>query len=799
MDSAVNLELWTFIAHGLEHVIQMVCGAFVICLTFGHQSDVLFIMTLLTLTLSHPTALLSFHPLHHPLSLPPSPQLHLLPRWHLLSLPLSVFQALVDIAMTMAHVRKRETFVSVMTQVITGHRSVVALSIQDQVRVASGLHHVLLLYYYILSHRVVMNSELEEGQCCTPGGQDAYCSFTGVCEANGLWCNCFNDHFWSSERCAYWHDDTDPDPQPDECPPPLNFFPTVVPTSEPTFTWKPSNVPSASPTYFRDPCNPGSRGYCSNRGFCSETGECECDDPLHYWPSELCSTYHPGPELEDGQCCTPGKVGYYCSWIGRCHDHGGWCICPSGFWAEERCSTWHNTSDPNPEPDLCPGATYPPSGQPSNQPSGQPSNQPSNQPSGQPSAQPSGQPSDQPSGQPSNQPSGEPSVQPSTQPSSIPSGIPSCAPTSLPSTSAPTSCLTGDRSVCNNNGACGPSGNGCRCDDSEHYWPSEQCSTFHEGPELLPGQYCTPNTRNSYCSWLGVCSSDGLSCLCDDPEHRSSSDRCDIWYPLPSPSTGLCTAGDRAPCHNRGTCDSSTGENVCTCDDPGRYWPSEFCSEKHFGGELTNDNCCIPGERDYYCAWLGVCDVSGDLCHCNVSHRWASERCATWHVGDDPDPPVEGDDCPLLIFDGPTTSSADSADVFGLSSSVFYSVAFFIGVLLLLTAFALRRRYTTNEVMRDSSFTYDHALGGESGNFNVKSPYLATKAAGTLDKMGLEKAGEYIRKKSLGYEDVNDDNGDVELPPKPSNFSKSEAAPKESILVVDDSHFSLHNDESFQI
>ena len=629
----------------------------------------------------------------------------------------------------------------------------------------------------------------------------------GTCDSNGLWCNCYNPHFWSSERCAYWHDDTDPDPQPDECPPPLDFFPTVVPTSEPTFTWKPSNVPSASPTYFRDPCNPGSRGYCSNRGFCSETGECECDDPLHYWPSELCSTYHPGPELEDGQCCTPGKVGYYCSWIGRCHDNGEWCICPSGFWAEEGCSTWHNTSDPNPEPDLCPGATYPPSGQPSNQPSGEPTTLPSNEPSGQPSCYPTSKPSGVPTAVPSGQPTpvptanpshipttGPPTASPSSPPSSNPSNSPSSCPTSVPTTVpptvAPTICIPGDRSACNNNGVCGLDSGGCECDDSEHYWPSEQCSTFHDGPELQPGQYCSPGDRNSYCSWLGVCSDDGLTCLCDDPEHRSSFDRCSTYEPPPPPSTGLCVSGDRAPCHNKGTCDSSTGENICTCDDPDHYWSSDFCSIMHFGSELADGDCCIPGERDYYCSWLGDCDASGEFCHCDTDHRWASERCEIWHSDSDPEPPSEGDDCPLMIFDdGPTTSSSDNEAVLGLSSSIFYALVFCVAGLLVLAAFVLHRRQEVNMEDRDSNFTYDDALGGGNGNFNSKSPYLATKAADTLNKVGLEKAGEYIRNKSFGYEGMDEHNGGIQMTSqvdeefsKPSNFSYDDVSTKESMF-----------------
>jgi len=40
----------------------------------------------------------------------------------------------------------------------------------------------------------------------------------------------------------------------------------------------------------------------------------------------------------------------------------------------------------------------------------------------------------------------------------------------------------------------------------------------------------------------------------------------------------------------------------------------------------------VPGERDYYCGWVGVCDDSGMECVCdNPGHRLPSERCQTYH------------------------------------------------------------------------------------------------------------------------------------------------------------------------
>jgi hypothetical protein len=34
--------------------------------------------------------------------------------------------------------------------------------------------------------------QLEAGQCCMPGATDAYCSYTGTCNANGRWCDCIS-------------------------------------------------------------------------------------------------------------------------------------------------------------------------------------------------------------------------------------------------------------------------------------------------------------------------------------------------------------------------------------------------------------------------------------------------------------------------------------------------------------------------------------------------------------------------------------------------------------------------------
>ena len=136
-------------------------------------------------------------------------------------------------------------------------------------------------------------SELEEGQCCKPGTVDAYCSWTGTCNFNGSWCECTSGHFWASERCAVYHDTPDPDPEPLYCPPlfPPSAAPTEFTSNAPT-----SSHPTLAPTFITTECIPGTRGYCHDKGTCSEAGDvCECDDPLHYWPSERCSIENPGP------------------------------------------------------------------------------------------------------------------------------------------------------------------------------------------------------------------------------------------------------------------------------------------------------------------------------------------------------------------------------------------------------------------------------------------------------------------------------------------------------------------------
>lgn len=202
-------------------------------------------------------------------------------------------------------------------------------------------------------------------------------------------------------------------------------------------------------------CNPGDRSYCSYRGYCTEDNLCKCDDFLHYWPSEQCSTWHDGPELSPGQFCYPNNVDQYCSWMGICNSDGSSCNCFDNEhrYSEERCFIWHPSPSSSPPP------------------------------------------------------------------------------TGPPSTPTSSTCTPRDRSYCSNRGYCDLDGSGCVCDDYLHYWPSEKCGIWHNGRELETGLCCYPNTVDQYCSWMGVCSSDGNSCECFDSEHRTYVDRCFNWYP----------------------------------------------------------------------------------------------------------------------------------------------------------------------------------------------------------------------------------------------------------------------------
>ena len=227
--------------------------------------------------------------------------------------------------------------------------------------------------------------------------------------------------------------------------------------------------------------------------------------------------------------------------------------------------------------------------------------------------------------------------------------------------------------------------------------------------------------------------------------------------PSAMPSTQSCVPGDRAICNHQGTC--SAGGGGCECDDPLHYWPSEQCSTRHSGGELSPDDCCIPGERDYYCSYMGACDVSGDFCVCDdVAHRWSSERCQTWHETADPNPPTEGSSCPALLSDGFSSKSNVSSDIMGMSAAVFYSVLFCLLGLILLALVAVRKHVTSTDdaTNRQSSiFTYAESFADDESHMQMstmKSPYPSGKPPSTFGR-----ASSFIRGNSLeqGYSDVS--------------------------------------------
>lgn len=275
-------------------------------------------------------------------------------------------------------------------------------------------------------------------------------------------------------------------------------------------------------------------------------------------------------ELEPGQCCKPNKIDHYCSYNGKCDPTGTFCICtdPIHYSSSDRCMNYYSTDN---LPDTCPPLQFP--------------------------------------------------YIPTQQPTRLPTSIP----TKLPS---PIICTPNDRKFCSNAGYCNAQGNECICDDLLHYWPSENCNTKHNGPELEQGQICKPNTIDIYCNYLGKCNNDGTECICNDSLHRLSSERCAIWHPI---TTGVCVPYDRKYCNNRGSC-SPTGDS-CICDDSLHYWSSELCSRYRNGPELdSSTQCCKPNSIDTYCNYLGKCNSNGTKCICfDSNHRLSSERCLNYY------------------------------------------------------------------------------------------------------------------------------------------------------------------------
>ena len=481
---------------------------------------------------------------------------------------------------------------------------------------------------------------LQPGEVCSPGTVDDYCHWRGTCNGQGTECVCQDpDHYLAAEQCAQFHVSTSAADitsvvaaaaaANDHCPPLINIptptptaplssspsspstepsgtpsrVPVLVPTAAPSITTDtPTEVPhisvslTASPTATASVCD---RAYCNQRGVCtlvSGVATCACYDFYHYWPSEQCSERHDGRELQPGQVCYPDTKDQYCSWLGTCNSDGSACVCdePTHRLPEEQCQVWHATV-PTPAPVLTP------------------------------------------------------TIQ------DAPSMTPHIAPTKAPSVEV---CIAGDRSHCNNRGRCSSTGTACVCDDIYHYWASELCLTYHWGRELNAEHHvCFPETSDYYCNYLGVCAVDGLSCECFDPVHRSPTDNCKAWQevvnvptPAPVPLVGgqVCVPGEYEYCNDNGYC--LNGGDGCACWDELHYWPSELCVVYHHGPELEEPgDCCLPGDVDYYCSWMGECAPDGESCVCfDLDHYWPSDRCQLYHDGPD-SATVVPNTCPAML------------------------------------------------------------------------------------------------------------------------------------------------------
>jgi hypothetical protein len=341
-----------------------------------------------------------------------------------------------------------------------------------------------------------------------------------------------------------------PDPVRSAYPTPAPTPAYKSPTYKPTFAPTPIPVAPATPAptclhYDAALCT--SSGECSGNGYCNN-GYCVCTDMNHYWPRERCSTYHDGPQLAPGQFCNPNVNNIYCSYMGVCNSLGTECICnePPHRYSSERCAQWHSQGEQSPTPSpLAAGVTVAPTPAPNICYTYVPTPPPALSPTRNPSAKPVVYPTPLPSPYPSPKP-----VVPTPTPAPTPNPSPN------PVTPAPT-CLYYDAATCTSSGECGSGycNNGwCVCSDMNHYWPRERCSTYHDGPQLAPGQFCNPDVNNVYCSYLGVCNSLGTECICNEPPHRYSSERCAVWHndaqqsPTPSPlAAGVTVAPTPAP------------------------------------------------------------------------------------------------------------------------------------------------------------------------------------------------------------------------------------------------------------
>jgi len=311
-------------------------------------------------------------------------------------------------------------------------------------------------------------------------------------------------------------------------------------------------------------------------------------------------------------------------------------------------------------------------------------------------------------------------------------------------------CVPGDRKYCNNRGFCSPTGEDCVCDDFLHYWPSERCATWHDGRELEDGWFCYPNTVDQYCSWMGVCDSSGLECICQDSEHRSSTDRCSTWSPVPTPRSVAtphsCTPDSRSDCNNRGRCHSD-GKS-CVCDDPLHYWPSEMCSTYHHGSQLEESQCCTPNSIDYYCAWMGVCDSTGSKCICNdPDHRIASERCQYYHDI------VPYSPAPSSTFSCPELMSIGEHDSFGNKPRRFFnsdnSVYWLISLIAVITVLAVVVAWVLVSSRHAKNVEGTSHQFPERNSFQVISPYYGNTNLGADNVPSDARAEVELRSNSF--------------------------------------------------
>jgi hypothetical protein len=115
-------------------------------------------------------------------------------------------------------------------------------------------------------------------------------------------------------------------------------------------------------------------------------------------------------------------------------------------------------------------------------------------------------------------------------------------------------CGCHDPAYCQYHGFCNPNEDGCLCSDPEHYWPSDRCSTYHDGSELGPGRFCSPNAVDAYCSFMRWGNPALASTLLTVDRLIDSS---------------LCDCGDRSYCNFYGFC----AAEKCVCDDPQHFGP----------------------------------------------------------------------------------------------------------------------------------------------------------------------------------------------------------------------------------